>query len=89
MSEREKLEEIANRIDTNQRGWLPIAGHIVNVTFDLNEADLVSRILRSHDRLISALRTIAEHGPTMSDFPHDLEEMQNFARTVIKFLEPK
>jgi hypothetical protein len=41
------LLELADRIDTNQRSWLPISGHVVNVTFGLNEADAISAALRS------------------------------------------
>jgi len=42
-----KLLELADRIDTNKRGWLPISGHVVNVTFDLDEADAISAALRA------------------------------------------
>jgi len=42
-----KLLELADRIDTNKRSWLPISGHVVNVTFDLDEADAISAALRA------------------------------------------
>lgn len=42
-----KLLELAERIDTNKRSWLPISGHVVNVTFDLDEADAISAALRA------------------------------------------
>lgn len=41
------IVDLAHRIETNKRSWLPIAGHVVNVTFTLEEADLVSKVLRA------------------------------------------
>lgn len=42
----DRLLKLADRIDATKRSWLPISGHVVNVTFDLNEADAISASLR-------------------------------------------
>lgn len=39
---------LADRIDATKRSWLPIAGHVVNVTLNLAEADMITAALRSH-----------------------------------------
>ena len=38
---------LADRIDATKRSWLPIAGHVVNVTFNLAEADIITAALRA------------------------------------------
>lgn len=38
---------LADRIDATKRSWLPIAGHVVNVTFSLVEADMITAALRA------------------------------------------
>lgn len=40
-------DALADRIEATKRSWLPIAGHVVNVTFNLAEADLIVIALRS------------------------------------------
>lgn len=48
------LNEMADRVRDNARGWLPGVGTVVNVTFDESEAIIVERALRE-----AALPTIA------------------------------
>lgn len=38
---------LADRIEATKRSWLPIAGHVVNVTFNLAEADMICAALRA------------------------------------------
>ena len=59
-----KLSEFAAHIDTVKRGWLPGVGTVVNVTFDLADAEAISAALRqvaspnaevrTHDRYMAA-----------------------------------
>jgi hypothetical protein len=46
MTKVQEMLDLADRIDATKRGWLPISGHVVNVTFNLNEADAISSALR-------------------------------------------
>lgn len=39
--------ELADRIDATKHSWLPIAGHVVNITISLADADAISTALRS------------------------------------------
>jgi hypothetical protein len=41
---------LADRIDATKRSWLPIAGHVVNITISLNDADMISSALRAASR---------------------------------------
>ncbi|MBR1122149.1 hypothetical protein JQ628_11540 [Bradyrhizobium lablabi] len=45
--ERALLLYLANRIEEIEPSWLPISGHVRNVTFTLNEADAIITTLRS------------------------------------------
>jgi hypothetical protein len=78
MSERTKLlDDIATRIETNQRGWLPIAGHVVNVTFDLDEADLVSKVLRRDhlfEEMVRALKDVRSRAQWELDAPTEMRD---------------
>lgn len=40
-------DALADRIDATKRSWLPISGHVVNVTLSLDDADRISTALRS------------------------------------------
>jgi hypothetical protein len=42
----DELLKLADRIDATKRSWLPIAGHVVNVTFGIVEAEVISAALR-------------------------------------------
>ena len=46
MTDAKEMLALADRIDATKRSWLPIAGHVVNVTFGLHEADQISAALR-------------------------------------------
>lgn len=44
-----RLEELANRIEMANVGWLPGVGDIINVTFDISEAREVVAALKNAD----------------------------------------
>lgn len=50
MNNRDKRLSLADRIEATKRGPLPVAGHVVNVTFSLDEVDMISIALRAAAR---------------------------------------
>jgi hypothetical protein len=52
---KESFEALADRIEDAKPGWLPISGHVVNITFSLEEREMIVRALRE-----AALPTMAE-----------------------------
>jgi len=40
------LESLADRLVEATPSWLPLSGHVRNITFTLNEADLIADVLR-------------------------------------------
>ena len=75
MSERQKtLDDIANRIKTNPIGWLPTVGDVINVTFDIKNANLVANALkRDHlfEEMVAALEKALAVIADCVDYEHN------------------
>lgn len=55
-----KIEELIERINRAQVGWLPTIGEVVTVTFDVSERDILVEAVNSHAALAKALEDARE-----------------------------
>jgi hypothetical protein len=80
----QQMNALADRLEAIKPSWLPISGHVCNVTFTLGEADLVIATLRAAPQPPDAVRNeIAAYLLARDEDYAVTPQMMQWARTLI------